>query len=193
MLAYVEFRIQTAIGGTLALIVLFVPTLLTWFSDNPRAGSAPGSGLIDHWNLWAVMSRSQGGGSARLPDGLPAGFPIGGLESELAFLVVAGLVVTLLAVLLTAAWARWGVALAAAIAAAVTFGAEMALRFAGNGEHLGNPGPHSYNTGVGLALAQWTAVAVVLWALYVMSLARRDWWRLPADRLAAAVAASRRS
>jgi hypothetical protein len=191
LLAYIDFRIQTAIGGTLALIVLSVPTLLTWFSDNPRAGSAPASGLVDHWNLWAVLSRSQGGGSARV-GGLPAGFQIGNLESELAFPVVVGLVVTLLAVLVTAARAHLGVALTAAIAGVVTFALEMVLRFAGNGDHHGNPGPHSYNTGVGLALAQWTTAAVVVWALYVMTAARRDWRRLPADRLAAALASARR-
>jgi hypothetical protein len=189
---YIDFRIRTAVGGMLALVVLFVPTLLTWFSDNPHAGSAPASGLIDHWNLWAVMSSSQGGGASLRPDGLPAGFSIGGLESGLAQLVLAGLAVTLVMVLLTAARGRWGMALATAIGAAVTFGLEMVLRFAGNGDHQGQSGPHSYNTGVGLALAQWAAVAVVAWALYVLTVARRDWRQLPGGRPEALVTSGRR-
>lgn len=53
----------------------------------------------------------------------------------------------------TAANGRWRGALAAAIGSGAAFAAEMALRVAGNADHQGNPGPHSYDTGGGMALA----------------------------------------
>jgi hypothetical protein len=71
---YFEFRLRTAAGAAVALIALVVPTLLTWFSDNPGAGSVPAGGLIDRWSFWAVAGHTQGGGMARVPGGLPAGF-----------------------------------------------------------------------------------------------------------------------
>jgi hypothetical protein len=177
MVRYIDFRIRTAVGCVLAVALLFAPTLGTWFSDNPSAGSAPASGLIDHWNFWLVISGGQGGGSARLPDGDPAGFTIGGLEKGLGWLVLFALVFSALALLQTAAKGRWGAALAAAIGSGAGFALEMVLRYAGDADHRGNPGPHSYDTGAGLALAQWVALVVVIWALYVMATARRDWRR----------------
>lgn len=185
MVRYIDFRIRTAIGCVLAVILLFIPTVGTWFSDNPSAGSAPASGLIDHWNFWLVISGGQGGGPARLPDGDPAGFVIGGLEKGLGWLVLFALVFSTLALLQTAAKGRWGAALAAAIGSGAGFALEMVLRFAGDADHRGNPGAHSYTTGAGLALAQWVAVVVVIWALYVMTTARRDWRRLSDDNLEA--------
>lgn len=177
LVRYIDFRLRTAVGCVLAVIVLFAPTLGTWFSDDPRAGSAPASGLIDHWNLWLVIGGGQGGGSARLPDGDPAGLIIGGLERNLGLLVLLAVAFCALSLVWTAARGRWRPALAAAIGGGLAFALEMVLRFAGDADRQGNPGPHSYDTGAGLALAQWVTVAVVIWALYVMTSARRDWRR----------------
>jgi multisubunit Na+/H+ antiporter MnhB subunit len=174
LLRYVNFRIRVAVGCVFAVILLFAPTLGTWFSDHRGAGSSPASGLIDHWNFWLVMSGGLGGGPARLPDGDPAGFAIGGLEQGLAWLVLVVLAFSVLALLRTAATGGWGAALAAAIGVTVAFAVEMVLRFAGDADHRGNSGPHSYDTGAGMALAQWLAVAVVIWALYVMQTARSE-------------------
>lgn len=178
LVRYLDFRIRTAVGCVLAVVMLFLATLGTWFSDNAGAGSAPSTGLIDHWNFWLIISGGQGGGSARLPSGNPAGLSIGGTEHDLGTLVLFVLVLTALALLWTAANGRWRGALAAAIGSGAAFAGEMVLRFAGDADHQGNTGPHSYDSGGGMALAQWVAVAVLIWALYVMITARREWQRL---------------
>jgi hypothetical protein len=57
----------------------------------------------------------------------------------------------------------------------VTLAAIIALRVVGGIDHQGNPGPQSYNTGPGITLALWMTALVVVWALCVMTTARRDW------------------
>jgi hypothetical protein len=88
LVRYVDFRIRAAVGCVVAVVLLFVSTLGSWFSDNATAGSAPSTGLIDHWNFWLIISGGQGGGSARLPSGNPAGLSIGGREHDWGTLVL---------------------------------------------------------------------------------------------------------
>lgn len=174
LLAHVGFRVRTAVGGTLGVVALLAATFPTWFSDHRGAGNAPASGLIDHWNLWLIASQSQGGGGARTPDGHPAGFAIGTTEVELGELAAAVLLATVVLLAITAAEGRWGFALTTAIAAIATVAAETILRVVGDGDHQGEPGPHAYDAGTGLTLSQLIAVAVALWALYVMVVARQN-------------------
>lgn len=174
LLSYLGFRIRTAVGGLICLIVLFLPTLATWFSDHPGAGSAPADNLIDHWSFWLMLSEGLGGGDARLPDGDPAGGAIGGGERDLAWLVFLVLALTAVMLVRTAMDGRWPFALTTSIGAAVTLVAEFVLRFYGGSDDQGNPGwPHSYDVGAGLTLAQIAALAVTIWAASVMVIARR--------------------
>lgn len=99
-----------------------------------------------------------------MPDGEPAGsFKIGGLETGLGWLVLIVVAFTVVSRLRLAAKGTSGVALGAGLGSAGAFVLEMLLRFAGDADRRGNPGPHSYFTGGGLALAQWGAIAVVAW------------------------------
>lgn len=174
LLAHIGFRIRTAVGGMIFLVVLILSTLGPWFSDNPGAGSAPASGLINHWNLWLMVSGGQGGGDARLPDGAPAGVKIGGAESGLALLVVLALAFTTVMLVWTAMDGRARLALMTSIGAIATLVVEFVLRFVGDADNRGDQGwPHSYDPGGSFALAQWAAAAVAVWALAVMITARR--------------------
>jgi hypothetical protein len=172
---YFEFRLRVALGAALALIALVVPTLLTWFSDNPGAGSAPASGLIDRWSFWEVAGHTQGGGMARLQGGFPSGFLIGGGETALAWLVMIPLLVMVIAVVLTVTRGGWVAPLVTAISGTVALAAIIALRVVAGSDHQGNPGPHSYNTGPGITLALWMTALAIVWALCVMTTVRRDW------------------
>jgi hypothetical protein len=165
LLAEVTFRIRTAVGSTLLVVALLAAMTAAWFSDNPGAGSAPASGVIDHWNFWTVVSGSKGAGN---------GFAIGGRESGLAGWLAVVLALTIVALVLTATECRWRLALAAAVTGAVSLVLEFLLRTSANGDHQGNSGPHSYDTAAGLALAQWVTVAIIVWALYVITAALRE-------------------
>ena len=165
LLNQVTFRIRVAVGSTLLAAALFATTLPAWFSDNPGAGSAPSSGLIEHWNFWAAATGAKGAGNW---------FPIGASETALAEWLGALLALTLVALVLTATECRWRLALTTAAAGAASFVVEIVLRVTADSDHQGNPGPHSYNPAGGLALAQWVTAAIVAWALWVMASAIRD-------------------
>jgi len=178
---YIRFRIWSALGCIAAVIVLIAPAFGTWFSDNPAAASGilKETGAIDHWNLWAVTFGWSGCGNCGLTSkvaGPPVGI-IGDLERGLGLLVILALAFTVVCLLWTAAKGVWGTALAAAIGSAGVFALTMWLRFKGDADHQGNLGPHSYNTGEGMAVMQWAAVAGLLWACYVMTVAHRHWRR----------------
>jgi hypothetical protein len=182
MLDLVRFRIATAVGAVLAVVALFLSTLWTWFSENPALFNPPAT-LVSRWNLWSILSNGGGDMGFAGLDGLAPGASInvtvgptvGGLETDLGFVVLACLVLTLVALVLTAVRASWTDALAVVVCATATFAFEAVLRSVGDGNHLDPKGPVTYFSGSGLAAAQWIAAAVVVWAVSLAVVARRDW------------------
>jgi hypothetical protein len=183
LLEYFEFRLRTTAAAIGALIALAAPTFLSWWSDNPQAGSAPAGGLIDRWTFWAVLAHTQGSGGAVHSDGQSAGFLIGTAEASFAWLVAIPLAVTLIAVVVIVIRGGWVPPLVTAISGGAAFAFILAERVMGGSDHQGYPRwPHSYNTGPGITLALWMVALVVVWALCVMNVARRDWRTPPGGR-----------
>jgi hypothetical protein len=183
---YIRFRVWTAVSCTVAVLVLFAPTLGTWFSGNPAAASAPAE-VTDIWSFWEVIFKVPGCGDCGMTSkvaGPPIGY-IGGLERGLGWLVFLAFAFTVVCLLLTAAYGTWGTALAAAIGSAGVFGATMLLGTAGGADRQGYSGPPAYSAGAAILFELIAAVAVLLWACYVMAVARRYWRRDPDGELEA--------
>ena len=72
---YIRFRVWTAISCTVAVLVLFAPTLGTWFSGGPAAGSTPAE-VTDIWSFWEVVFYAPGCGDCGVTSKV-AGPPIG--------------------------------------------------------------------------------------------------------------------
>jgi hypothetical protein len=175
---YIRFRVWTAVSCTVAVLVLFAPTLGTWFSGGPAAGGSPAE-VTGIWSFWEVIFYVPGCGDCGVTSkvaGPPIGY-IGGLERGLGWLVFVAFAFTVVCLLLTAAYGGWVTALAAAIGSAGVFAATMLLAFAGRADQQGYSGPASYNPGAAILFELLAAVAVLLWACYVMSVARRYWRR----------------
>lgn len=182
VLDFVRFRIATAVGAVLAVLALLLPTWWTWFSVNPALPDPPAA-LVNHWNLWSVVANGSGDVGFSQYGGLGPTAPLsvtpplefGMSETNLGFAVLLCVILTLIALVVTAVRASWTGALAVAICATAAFTFEAILRAVGDGEHSGSNGPALYISGNGMAAAQWIAAAVVIWAAYVAVVARRDW------------------
>lgn len=169
---YIRFRVWTAVSCSVAVLVLFAPTLGTWFSGGPAAAGEPAE-VTDIWSFWEVIFPVPGCGDCGVTSkvaGPPLGY-IGGLERGLGWLVFLAFAFTVVCLLLTAAYGRWVTALAAAIGSAGVFATTMLLVPAGRDQQ------GSYNPGAAIFFELLAAVAVLLWACYVMSVARRYWRR----------------
>lgn len=179
VLDFLRFRIATAVGAVLALLGLFLPTFLTWFSGNPAVYDPPAT-LVSRWNLWSILTNGDGavgftGGLSSGPTIATAGPSFASAETGFATAVVLCLLVTVLALVVTAVRASWVAALVVAIGATATFAFEAVLRANGDGESVTPRDPASFFAGNGMALAQWAAAVVAVWAVYVCVVARRDW------------------
>jgi hypothetical protein len=182
VLDFVRFRVATAVGAVLAVVALVLPTLWTWFSENPALFDPPAT-LVSRWSLWSIIGDSGGdvgfAGSDALAPGasinVTVGPQLGGHETDFGFVVLVCLALTLVALVVTAVRAFWTDALAAAILATATFAFEAVLRAVGDGERSDPHGPALLFSGHGLAAAQWAAAVVVIWAVGVAVVARRDW------------------
>lgn len=197
VLDFVRFRIATGVGAVLAVLALFLSTMGTWFSENPQVLDPPAA-LVSRWDLWSILVNGTGDIGVAGATGLApvttidiTGIPqFAGRETNLGFAVLVCLLLTMIALVVTAVRASWTAALAVAIGATATFVCEAVLRAVGDGEHGGSNGVALYFSGNGLALAQWLSAAVVVWAVCVLVVARRD-WRVRADGMLTALADAR--
>lgn len=152
---YLEFRITTAVWGTVLAVALLVTTVATWMEDSENLPGPFGAGPMLGRTLWTLAS--------------PQPWERADPRRWWARLAAAGVLVTILLTIGAASTAARAWAVSVCVAAPATFVAEAILWFA---VHDG-----TFRPGGGLEAAMLLCLALTVWAGILAATARtQDTW-----------------
>jgi hypothetical protein len=160
MLGYVQHRVRVAVWGVAIAIALLASTTLTWVRHRDDDPHLEVGQTLGHWSLWDLAGSTASGGESP-----------GDTEQAWGWWVAALVVVTLVLLVVAAAEGRMVWAVTTGAAAILTFGLEIGLRVATQGDRYGEFGEHAkiYTTKSGLTMAMWATAALALGALAAAS------------------------
>lgn len=154
MLGYVRHRVRIAVWGVAVAFALLASTTGTWVRDRADFHENLG-GPLGQWSLWGLAGSTPSGHESP-----------GNTEHKWGWWVASLVVVTLVLLIVTAAEGNVVLAVATGAAAILTFGLEIGLRIATQGDLYRHFGEHAkmYTTKSGLTLATWATAALAVWA-----------------------------